>query len=150
MVSLCPLHSKVSLLSSRQLYTDATTWTTRRPSLLESTFLPFQLRLLPRPPLPVIGQTAWPGTLPVAETAALEEQVAAGHGANLTRLLEPDEGETKKSNPATWKVNRWFSEAAHGSPIQANMIQLFMSSPCTIGITSLSRRHTVFNMFTQK
>lgn len=40
MVSLCPLHSKVSLLSSRQLYTDATTWITRRPSLLESTFSP--------------------------------------------------------------------------------------------------------------
>lgn len=36
------------------------------------------------PPLPVISQTALLCTLPVTETAALEEQVAAGHGANLT------------------------------------------------------------------
>lgn len=36
------------------------------------------------PPLPVISQTACSCTLPVTETAAFEEQVAAGHCANLT------------------------------------------------------------------
>lgn len=42
------------------------------------------------PPLPDITHQVFGRTLPVTETAALEEEVAAGHGADLTRLLQPD------------------------------------------------------------
>lgn len=49
------------------------------------TSLRFQLwGFLQCPPLPVISHTVLSCTLPVTETAALEEQVAAGHRANLT------------------------------------------------------------------
>lgn len=41
-------------------------------------------------PFPVMTRKVLVSTLPVSETAALEEQVAAGHRANLTRLLKPD------------------------------------------------------------
>lgn len=64
-----------------------------------NTSLPFQLfiYLFFFSPLPVIiSHSVLSCTLPVTETAALEEQVAAGHRANLTRLLKPDGARKKK------------------------------------------------------
>lgn len=64
-----------------------------------NTSLPFQLFIffIFFSPLPVIiSHSVLSCTLPVTETAALEEQVAAGHRANLTRLLKPDGARKKK------------------------------------------------------
>lgn len=61
------------------------------------------------PPLPVISHTVLMCTLPVTETAALEEQVAAGHRANLTWLLKPDgrrRGKKKREKLSLSQLNK--------------------------------------------
>lgn len=45
---------------------------------------------------PPIHQSYLSHTLPVTEAAALEEQIAAGHRANLAGLLQPDGRVRKK------------------------------------------------------
>lgn len=96
---LCPLSCEVSVLSSGQQQADVTAQKARRPRLLGTRLSPSSCLfiLLFFSPLPVIiSHSVLSCTLPVTETAALEEQVAAGHRADLTRLLKPDGTRKKK------------------------------------------------------
>lgn len=117
--------------------------------------------------LPLPSLLTQPCTLPVTESAALEEQVAAGDRANLTWLLEPEGTQFRrilkwlisanksiKTNSHLFAITAWFCE--NKSNLLPNPVTKqkpgsntpIFNHALTIGAACCVLLHTVFNMFT--